>query len=253
MPNLRPRRLASQVFVVLAAALLGAEAQSAPTPQQIVERINEAYVHARTYEALFRTDMTLRSKGTLAMLVHVQMIPGKKMRFEVTSPSSARSLPGPQMPNKRVLVVDNGREVWVYFPGSRQYLHGKHMGTFRPALMSYGFVLGSLDAAASPWRIVRAGRTSNGGNCVVESVRPVPLGRFEGLVRIFVDASGKKARRIEMSAPSGGPPIRVTVTILEERMNGPIPSSAFAFKLPAGAHPAAPSTEEPPLGPPPVP
>jgi outer membrane lipoprotein-sorting protein len=248
----RPR-FALVLFCFLCLLIVAASAGAAPTPQSIVKRLNDAYVHARSYEARFRTEMTLRGKASLSMLVHVQMIPGKKMRFDVTSIPGAKTVYGPQMPNRRVLVVDDGRQVWAYFPTTREYLHGKHMHTFRPALMSYGFMLGSLDASDSPWRLSRTIRRPGGAIWVVETVRPVPLGRITGSVRLFVDAATGHAKRIEMSAAPGGPPIVVTVTLLQERINASIPPSAFSFKLPRGARPAPSTGDELPLGPPDLP
>src|SRR5579871_5816809 len=99
-------------FVRIGAAVAVGATAARPVPaqnaDQIVAKMNAAYANAKTYQAVYQTEMSLKSKGSMSLTIDLKTVPEKKLYFHIYPSGPGTGEMGRRSAGLRMIMVDDG-------------------------------------------------------------------------------------------------------------------------------------------------
>jgi outer membrane lipoprotein-sorting protein len=230
-------------FLLCALALIAAPAPAAPTAQDILKKAEATMNGARTYQAAFRTNVSMGQMGSISMNMRIRAIPNKKMSMTTTPNGQPTGMMAMGAANANMTVVDDGKTFWVYMPAMKMY-------SKRPSQIAQKKTtdVTGINQFAKVGD-VKLLRTENIGGRPAYVIQVIPkAGMLPGAkqtILIYIDRATNRFKQMKMdiqmpagTGPNGQPTppqtMNTTVVVMNETLNAPIPDSVFKFTPPPG-------------------
>jgi outer membrane lipoprotein-sorting protein len=222
----------------LTAAALGLFSLSALTPvfaqdaKTILTRVNKAYAGIKTYQADMLMDInTPQGKMTMTSVMKKS---GEKMAMKMTgkggnAPAGALNMD---------MVVD-GKNMYMYMGMMNQYMKMPLTPQMKTMMKQQGSSPDQIVKMVQSGSVKKLADSSVDGKpvYVLEAKQATPQGSSTS--KLYIDKATYRMRRMDGINPGmagmGGGGGNVTVTVRNEKINPPIPASAFVFNPPKGA------------------
>lgn len=220
----------------LAAAALTAFAGSAgasPDAADILKKSEAAMKTAKTYAANMEMAMDMGQMGSGKINMDVKVITGQKMMVKMSpigTPTGAMAMTAATM---NVTVVDDGKYMWTYLPGMKQYNKAPSQAkTANAASISMKNTKGlnfkyvkEENFEGKPCHVLQGTSNSQRGTQTTTMYIDKSNYRFKGLT-MNQKATGPGGQSMEM---------KMTMVVKSEQVNVNLPASLFTFTPPAGA------------------
>jgi len=231
--------------------------QAGPDAAAIVKKATAAISGAKTYQATWEITSSAGQMGSMVLNMDMKRVPasGKTyMKIAPTGQATGMMAMGAAMAN--TTMVDDGKTAYVYMQAQGGYYKTPHQKN------SSGSMKNPLDIANQKNATFKLKGTENvkGSPCYVIDVKSPAQVLPNGMVlqiSMYIDKATNKTKQIKqvmtlpsslMSGMPGGqpnaasgktsaPPMQVTTLMVmkSEKLNAPLPDSAFKFTPPAGA------------------
>jgi outer membrane lipoprotein-sorting protein len=220
-----------------AALLLSAPATASPDAKTIIGKAKAAMKNAKTYQATLVTSMDMGQMGSMSISTQVKSIAGKKTLVKTTpigKPTGMMAMAGPAA--SEMQIVDDGKFTWFYFKGMNAY-------SKRPSQKRSTNIGMTEMVPDGTYKLLSP--TKVGGHPVFAiQVIPAKHQRMTGndqKIVIYIDQATYRLKQVKVtgSTPAGpnqpAQKMAVVITVKDEKINAPIPESAFKFTPPPGA------------------
>lgn len=224
----------SGLAVLTVCSVSGVQAQS---PQAIMKKVQANYNTAKTYQSVQRVQMSL-GQMVFPLNIVIKAIPNKKMAVTTTpAPAAPGVAQSPFSAAMNQKVVDDGKNFYIYMAALNKYMKRPHIAGGGQAGMMGGFTPGDFKNDAGTFKMLAP--TTIGVHPVYVIAYSPPLnpqhpGASMKMV-IYVDKVEYRVRRLTMTGASMNMPINMTMNIVSEKYNAPIPADVFRFTPPPGA------------------
>jgi outer membrane lipoprotein-sorting protein len=212
---------------VSAFTLLVPPSAGAQDARAIVQKMVDAYSGAKTYQATYATQMAM-GQGTMTTNTDV-----KKSNGKVSVHSTSQGAPGMPAGGMNMLMVDDGQFQYVYLPAMNQYMkrpHGSSAGMLGMASITPGDMAKQVVKDTTTVYKLLAPATMDGRAVyVIEATNPKQPAMKNLL---YVDKASYHLKQVKLQ---GGQGRSIVLNIKNEKLNAPIPDSAFVFTPPKGA------------------
>jgi outer membrane lipoprotein-sorting protein len=202
---------------------------------EILQRARSAFMNARTYQAVFHTDMSLADKGSASFKIELKTLPGKKLYFRVEPAEPGTGAMWQRVASMgRMRVIDDGKRGWVYVEASKEYVSGPHdPSSWKAITMTFGIILGT-DIMPGSARMRLKGVSRIGGR-MAYLIEGSNSNDSSGNLLILIDKSNYQFLGSRFTLKKGGVEAKATTLVRSSAINGNIPETAFKFTPPAGA------------------
>jgi outer membrane lipoprotein-sorting protein len=193
----------------------------------IVQKMVAAYTGAKTYQATYSTQMTMGQQGTLTSTTDVKKSSGK-----VSVHSTSQGATGMPAGGMNMIMVDDGQFQYVYLPAMNQYMKRPHSSTGMMGMPSItpGDMAKQVSQDTTTVYKLLAPTTMDGRAVyVIEATNPKQPAMKNLL---YIDKANYHLKQVKLQ---GGQGRTILLSIKNEKLNAPIPDSAFVFTPPKGA------------------
>jgi outer membrane lipoprotein-sorting protein len=225
---------------VSAFTLLVLPPAGAQDARAIVQKMVAAYNGAKTYQATYAMQMSM-GQGTMTTITDVKKASGK-----VSVHSTSQGAPGMPAGGMNSVMIDDGQYQYVYVPAKNQYVKRPHTdkgGMLGMASLTPGDMAKEVARDTTTVYKLLAPSTMDGKAVyVIESTNPKQPAMRNLL---YVDKATYRLKQVKLTGAQG---MSIVLNIKNEKINAPIPDSAFVFTPPKGATEAKGGTGVPPGG-----
>jgi len=240
---MRPIGRFLRIGAAVAVGWAAARAVPAQNADQIVTKMNAAYANAKTYQAVYQTELSMKSKGSMSLTIELKTVPEKKLYFHIAPSGPGTGEMGRRSAGLRMLVVDDGQTGLAYFEALKRYTKGPHAASFDAITASYGILLGHMKPKPGSVHLLRSQTLSGRPVYVLQMGKPSASAESERFsMRIYVDQQTYLVRRTETNGQNKGDPVSAVTAVTSDRVGAPLPDSAFQFRPPSDATEMSPSS-----------
>lgn len=208
--------------ICLVAAFV-AQAKAAPDPKAILTKASTVMKAAKTYQATMSMNMSFGAQN-MVMVSDIKIVPGKKMAMTMT-----------QAGRPTMKMVDDGVNAYMYFPMMNSYSKGPSTAARSATTGSFADMLPKGGTYKMLPNKVIDGRSAYAIQITLpqQASARVPAAAAGRTMIVYIDQGTGHFRQMEMAGGPQGQSMKMTLS--NEKINAPIPDSAFKFTPPAGA------------------